>query len=287
MNSAYKIGVLDSGAGGLSVLSAIIKINPACEWHYFADDAFSPYGALPLNLMRQRVVEICLFLIDKGVDALVLACNTATVETISLIRSLPQVMAKNIEVVGVEPAIKPASVLGRGVVSVLATPVTCRSERLLNLVNTHQTTPYQDVSFQIIASHVLANAIDALPNSQCAVEQELARIKEVMDDVGSSVLVLACTHYPLIKRQFERLFDHNIHIIEPSQAVADQVFRCLSRVELVGGDLAREGYLTFYSSGSVLQVERLPNWLQSLLGEVCFQALSIHCQSASLIDKGI
>lgn len=268
---SLKIGVLDSGAGGLTVLSALLKSNRRYEYHYFADDAFSPYGSLSIESMCSRLEKICHFMIELGISVLVIACNTATLAAISYIRNLPFVLNNKLIVVGIEPAVKPAALmLQAGVVSVLATPVSCNSQRLKALIQYNlqieQTHSDASVEYHCIASHVLAKAIDELPYSHKIVEQELLRIKTVMESMDSRVLVLACTHYPLIKPMFEALFGGAISIIEPSQAVADRVF---DRIDL---ELNYDGLSVFqqdlylYSSGGDSKVDRLYSWLEELLG---------------------
>ena len=285
MKAKAKVGLLDSGAGGLTVLAAVIQQADVCDLHYFADDAFSPYGALPRKVMRQRVEKICLFLIEKGVNALVLACNTATVETIHMIRNMAQVKARGIVIIGIEPAVKPAALMQvNGVVTVLATPVTCQSERLQSLINNSQQVSSHSTRFQVLASDVLANAIDELPASQSLIEQELGRIKALMQDMKSTTLVLACTHYPLIKARFEQVCGPNVTIIEPSQAVAEQLCRRLPSIATKTKALKSQGVcqLVLYSSKDQKSVERLQAWLSSILGGGDFQSLDIELKLVKL-----
>jgi len=267
-----KVGVLDSGAGGLTVLSALLKSNHKYEYHYFADDAFAPYGNLTIDRMRTRLEKICRFMIKSGVNVLVIACNTATLSAISYIRNLPCVVDNKIIVVGVEPAVKPASLmLESGVVSVLATPVSCDSHRLRALIQNNlrieKSSSDAFVKYHCIASHILAKAIDELPNSQQVVEQELLRIKDILVSMNSKVLVLACTHYPLIMPMFESLLGPSISIVEPSQAVAD---RMLARIEQeldLEEAIESQQNLYLYSSARKADVVRLYSWLEDLLGQ--------------------
>ena len=278
-----KIGILDSGAGGLTVLAALIKSNKAYDYYYFADDAFAPYGSLSIDKIQQRVLSICDFLIDKGVTSLVIACNTATLEVIHLVRSCPKVIEKNILIVGIEPAIKPASLLDyQGVVCVLATPITCHSNRLQALIN-HASLDRvsQSSRYHCIASEVLANAIDALPGSGSRVDLELQRIRAIMAELDSRVLVLACTHYPLIKSMFEGLFDYPVQILEPSDAVARRVIDCLPSMHLGGHESLS---VSLYSSGDNQMESRLCAWLVVLLGESLYQRLSLAGESHLTLD---
>lgn len=290
MLETLKVGVLDSGAGGLTVLSAILKQKQNLEMHYFADDAFSPYGDLSVSDIQKRVINICDFLLDKGVIALVIACNTATLEAIDLIRDLPRVKENNIIVVGVEPAIKPASLLSfQGLVSVLATPVSCKSARLQRLIENNRQFPLVEddntiAGYQCIESNVLAHAIDAMPKSIAVVEQELQRIKGIMEALDSRILVLACTHYPLIKSMFDDLFEYPVSIIEPSEAVAQRV-HCLMTAchgERLLCKVDRSIQSAFlYTSGTDQSLAGLKGWLKGLLGDEFFESISLNMSTVS------
>jgi len=291
LSKTLKVGVLDSGAGGLTVLSAILGAKRNIELHYFADDAFSPYGSLSVSDIQDRVIKVCLFLINKGVSALVIACNTATLEAVSLVRCLPEVKENNIIVVGIEPAIKPASLLNaQGVVSVLATPVSCKSSRLQILIQNSMPNPSLSLTdskmgYHCIESDVLARAIDAMPEKLFVVEQELQRIKGIMQDLNSRVLVLACTHYPLIKSMFTDLFDYPISIIEPSEAVANRLFFLIDQSDNEGLLSTNKGYnqrVCLYSSGDCQALRRLTYWLKALLGGYVFDGLDLSLNTACI-----
>ena len=123
------IGVFDSGLGGLSVLAEIHRLLPHEKLIYVGDSANAPYGDHSADFVRERSRKITDFLLDKGVKAIVIACNTATAEAASLIRE-----TIDIPVIGLEPAIKPAAQLSKnGIIGVLATQRTINSERLLGL----------------------------------------------------------------------------------------------------------------------------------------------------------
>lgn len=284
-----KVGVLDSGAGGLTVLSALLKSSRAYEYHYFADDAFAPYGSLSIENMCTRLEKICHFMIESDISVLVIACNTATLAAITYIRNLPLVLSNKLIVVGVEPAVKPAGLmLETGVVSVLATPISCDSQRLKSLIQNNLQIEKANsdafVKYHCIASYVLAKAIDELPGSQQIIEQELLRIKEVMVSMDSRVLVLACTHYPLIKPMFESLFGQAISIIEPSQAVADRVFDRIDLELRVDSLSMTQQALYLYSSAGSNEVARLYAWLESLLGQASMARWKVYETSNCLLD---
>lgn len=284
MPDKLSVGVLDSGAGGLTVVAELLASDRQVEIHYFADHAFSPYGSLTVSDMRQRLMAICHFLIAKGISVLVIACNTATLEAISTIRNLSIIKDNNIVVVGVEPAVKPAAMLQtQGVISVLATPISCESQRLKSLIESAVSSSCLEgvspLNYHCIASDVLANAIDALPVSIKLVERELQRIKGLMQELDSYVLVLACTHYPLIKPMFDALFDRPVTIIEPSQAVATRVFSCIDNANLAVRSVNEGEEIYLYSSGDYQDAECLQGWLKVLLDNEQFEGLVFNLNS--------
>lgn len=121
------IGIMDSGVGGLSVFREIRKRLAQESYIYFADNAFCPYGEKDAELIRNRCRTIVEMLIDKGVEVMVIACNTATAAAIKQLRS-----EFSIPFIGMEPAVKPAALGTKTkVVGVLATAGTLKGSKYL------------------------------------------------------------------------------------------------------------------------------------------------------------
>lgn len=101
------IGIFDSGVGGLTVLSSIVnEISESVDYHYVADRLHAPYGSKSIEELLDRSRKITEFLITKGAALIVVACNTATTQVISVLRE-----EFSISFVGIEPAVKPAAQL--------------------------------------------------------------------------------------------------------------------------------------------------------------------------------
>ena len=113
-----RIGIFDSGSGGLSVLRELKKLLPQESYFYFSDNAHCPYGEKSPEYIQDRARFITNWALDKGADVIVVACNTATAAAIATLRAeYPQ-----IPFVGMEPAVKPAALGTKsGVIGVLAT----------------------------------------------------------------------------------------------------------------------------------------------------------------------
>ena len=116
------IGIFDSGSGGLSVLREILKILPEEKYFYYADNAYCPYGEKTPEFIQSRGREITDFLLGKGADIIVVACNTATAAAIATLRK-----EYPVKFIGMEPAVKPAALSSEsGVIGVLATAGTLK-----------------------------------------------------------------------------------------------------------------------------------------------------------------
>lgn len=215
-----KVGVIDSGAGGLTILNAIHKKQPYLDLVYLADDEFAPYGSKTILQLQDRLVKIGQFFENENVSAIVVACNTATVAAIDELR-----VSTLLPIIGVEPAVKPAFRISKQrKVAVLATPVTANSARLNELIELWQA----DSQVSIMSSNTLAFDIDGWPETQEKIEQTINQLSDEMLEKKIDTLVLACTHYPLVKHFFEKALGSECDIIEPSEGVTAQLIRRLS-----------------------------------------------------------
>lgn len=215
-----KVGVIDSGAGGLTILNAIHKKQPYLDLVYLADDEFAPYGSKTIAQLQERLIKIGQFFESEKVSAIVVACNTATVVAIDALRA-----STSLPIIGVEPAVKPAFRISKQrKVAVLATPVTAKSARLNQLIDLWKA----DSQVSIMSSDTLAFDIDAWPETQEKIEQTIQQLSDEMLEKHIDTLVLACTHYPLVKHLFEKALGSECDIIEPSEGVTAQLVRRLS-----------------------------------------------------------
>ena len=127
------IAVFDSGVGGISVLRQLRKLMPGERYLYFGDSGNAPYGSRPTAEVRNFAMQAGEHLMEQGIKALVVACNTATAAAIDTLRQA----YPNLIIVGIEPALKlAANRFPGGCVGVLATPVTLREEKFQHLVET-------------------------------------------------------------------------------------------------------------------------------------------------------
>ena len=214
------IGIFDSGSGGLSVYRELVKLLPQERFVYYSDNAHCPYGEKTALYIQRRARFITEFLLDKGADIIVVACNTATAAAIATLRA----EYPNVPFVGMEPAVKPAALGTRsGVIGVLATAGTLKGSKYLNTRGMYA----DDVRVvehvgQGFVELVEAGILDG-PQAESTVR---ASLQPLLDE-GADVVVLGCTHYPFLRPVIERIAGPGVQVIDPAPAVARQTLRLL------------------------------------------------------------
>ncbi|MEO7159884.1 MAG: glutamate racemase [Polaromonas sp.] len=220
------IGVFDSGIGGLSVLKALRAELPHEDFLYIADSGHAPYGERDEAHVLARSRAIVQHLVGQNVKALVIACNTATAAAIDLLRAeYPE-----LPIIGVEPALRPATRLSRTRrIGVLATRSLLSSARFKAL---HDTLAAQ-ATFVFQPCDGLADAIErstqamASPENATEIVAMCARYTSTMGVFGSKkgeidCLVLGCTHYPFASEQLRALLGPQVQFLDTGASVARQ-----------------------------------------------------------------
>jgi glutamate racemase len=230
------VGIFDSGVGGLSVLRHIRSQLPHEHLLYFADSGFAPYGDKSEDVLGERVLAVAAFLLERGVKALVVACNTATVAAIALLRE----RYPDLPIVGVEPGLKPAAAASRnGKIGVLATDATLGGDKFLQLRD--QISESSGARFLLQPCVGLADQIELGELDSDATSAMLARYIAPLLAEGADTLVLGCTHYPLVRASIERIIaqatDRPVTLVDTGDAVARQLARLLA----AAGTLRSEG----------------------------------------------
>ncbi len=227
MTADAPIGVFDSGVGGLSVLRHIRAQLPHEHLLYFADSAFAPYGDKTEQFVAERSLAIAGFLVAQGAKALVVACNTATVAAIKLLRA----HYPDMPIVGVEPGLKPGAAASRnGKVGVLATDGTLAGEKFQLLLG--QIGQASNAQFLLQGCTGLADQIEQGELDSDATDAMLRRYIVPLLDQGADTLVLGCTHYPLVQAAIEKIIAaataSDVVLVDTGEAVARQLARLLT-----------------------------------------------------------
>jgi len=215
------VGVFDSGLGGLSVLRALRAQVPDESIIYVADSLYAPYGERDDDFIADRTLAIGQWLVKQGAKVLVVACNTATAQSIALVRE-----QLSIPLIGVEPGIKPAAVQSKTrVAGVLATQVTLRSARFQALLERYAA----DCRFLCQPGHGLVQAIERCDVGSAELRALLDSYLQPMLDAGADTLVLGCTHYPFLDAAIRDIVGDRMTLIDTSVAIARQVERVLDQ----------------------------------------------------------
>jgi glutamate racemase len=256
------IGIFDSGVGGLSVLRHIRAQLPHEHLIYFADSGFAPYGAKPEQVVAERVLAIGDFFVQRGAKAIVVACNTATVAAIALLRERYPAMP----IVGVEPGLKPAAAASHsGTVGVLATEVTLSGKKFLLLRD--QIAESTGARFLLQPCHGLVDQIELGELDSEATTKLLHRYIAPLLAEGADTLVLGCTHYPLVQSSIERVIagctDRPVTLVDTGEAVARHLVRLLAAGGIARAASAEPARLDGYTSASSTA---LSSAFSSLLG---------------------
>ena len=241
-----QIGFFDSGIGGITVLHDALKMLPYEDYIYYADTLNVPYGSKSKDEVKKYIFDAVEFIVQKGVKALVIACNTATSVAIEDLRN-----KYNIPIIGMEPAVKPAVEKNENInkrVLVTATALTLKEEKLRNLIT------------KVDNEHI----VDLLPLP------ELVRFSERFDFSEETVLpylqeqllqydlnkyetiVLGCTHFSFYKDMFRKLLPSNVDIIDGNMGTVKNLKRTLEEIDSLSEG---SGKITFYNSGIEVQDE--------------------------------
>ena len=220
MNKRLRIGFFDSGIGGLSVLRHAPRRIADADYLYVADSAYAPYGRQDAQTVLQRSLAIAEFLVDQQVDAIVIACNTATAIAAEAVRA--QV---DVKVVAMEPAIKPAMLQSPNKrVAVLATASTLASERFLTLKQLHAAGAQV---FERACHHWVESLEDGRLDEQALLAMVSADLQTLVEQ-DVEAYILACTHFPFLAGQIAQVVGGAHKIVDPAPAVIEQLARCLA-----------------------------------------------------------
>ncbi|MCQ2151649.1 MAG: glutamate racemase [Bacteroidales bacterium] len=234
------IGVYDSGQGGKSVLQELVKLLPEEDFAYYADTRYCPYGPRPASEVIERACAVADFLIEKGCELIVVACNTATAAAIDHLRS-----HYSIPFIGMEPAVKPAVLQSKtGVVGVLATKGTFKGSLYLHTLAKFK----EDVKVIQQVGEGLVETVEKGVLDGPEVEALIHKCIDPMLEAGADHIVLGCTHYPFLQPVIERIAGEKVTIINPAPAVARQTKKILESIKGIEPSSGKKGSITYYSS---------------------------------------
>lgn len=223
-SNSLPIGVFDSGIGGTSIWKEIIKVLPTENTIYLSDSKNAPYG----EKSKEKIIELCIkntdFLLSQQCKLIVVACNTATTNAISFLRK-----SYSIPFIGIEPAIKPASIkTATGVVGILATKGTLNSELFA------KTSSSLDRNIKIV-EQIGTGLVELIETGKIGSEEMQTLLRRYINpllEANADCLVLGCTHYPYLIPQIRKIVGPDFPIIDSGEAVARQTKSILNKHRL-------------------------------------------------------
>lgn len=235
------IGVFDSGVGGTSIWKEIHTLLPNENTIYLADSKYAPYG----NKSKEKIVALSIknteLLLEKDCKLIVVACNTATTNTIKILRK-----TYAIPFIGIEPSIKPATLQTKTkVIGVLATKGTLTSELF------HKTTNLFAEGITVV-EQIGKGVVPLIENGKAQSEEMKSLLKtylKPMLDANIDCLVLGCTHYPYLIPILIDMLPKYIKIIDSGEAVARQTKTVLEQNNLLNPQVLKPK-IQFYSNSN-------------------------------------
>ncbi|MDE6686994.1 MAG: glutamate racemase, partial [Lachnospiraceae bacterium] len=242
-----RIGIFDSGIGGLTVLHRAVKSLPEEEYIFYADTEHAPYGIKDKAEIIGYSEAAVDFLIKKDCNIVLIACNTATSVAAGILRE-----EHDLPILGIEPAVKPAVEHGGGKrILVIATPLTIREEKLHRLVD--QVDEHHLVDLKALPK--LVEFAQAGEFESEAVKRYLHEELEGLHPAEYECVVLGCTHFNHFKTAIREMFGEDCAIIDGSEGTVRNLVATVRKKEfLSAGDLKIE----YYESGKrVMEQEKL------------------------------
>lgn len=267
------IGVFDSGAGGLTILSALLKELPRERFIYLGDTAHCPYGVRSDTEITELTLIACRFLIARGVKLIVIACNTASQAALSTLRAT----FPDLTFIGVVPAVKPAARLTRkGRIGIAATNQAAKAAYLRQLIDEFA----GGIEAFAVGCPDLVTLVERGQFDGPEVEETVRRVLQPVLAEDIDVLVLGCTHFPALHTIIERVAGPKVQIINSGQAIARRTRAVLEHLELLAPDTSiaqSNERLETWSSGD-------PAVFSSVATHIL--ALPVYVRQASLDTQG-
>lgn len=242
------IGFFDSGIGGITVLHEAMRLMPCGDYVYYADSDNAPYGIKPKDEVTALVLSAVDFIAARGVDAVVIACNTATSVAIETLRS-----RYLIPVIGMEPAIKPAVEKNEKLhkrVLVTATPLTLKEEKLRNLIARVDNEHVVD----LLPLPGLVKFAEDFRFDDAEVRSYLEHELSAVDVSLYGTVVLGCTHFIYFRQLLKKMLPGTIDIIDGNAGTVRNLKNILEEKKIpVNGS----GAVTYYASGRLVEDREL------------------------------
>lgn len=266
MTASQPIGIFDSGIGGLTVAQAIVRQLPNENIVYFGDTAHLPYGDKSTSAIQAYAIKITDLLLKQQCKMILIACNSASTAAYDLVKEYTA--SKAIVMNVIDPLVYHLR--------------DSHANKHLGLIGTRQTVSSDiykkkienlncGISLSSRATNLLASAIEEFGNSN-AIDGLLTEYLSHTTLHNLDALILACTHYPVVKKKIEQYFNHQLEIIDPSDIVAHAVKKRLTEEHLLNstGTGSKHFYISDYTESfaagtkiffdETINLEHYPLW---------------------------
>jgi glutamate racemase len=265
MQKANPIGVFDSGYGGLTVLKEIVKKLPHYDYIYLGDNARSPYGTRSYETVYHYTLECVKWFFDQGCSLVILACNTASAKALRTIQQndLPKI-APDKRVLGViRPTAEIIGILSNSKsVGILATSGTVASDSYpIEIAKLSPTVKVYQEACPMWVPLVENNEYNS-PGADYFIRKNIHNIFENGKDID--VLLLACTHYPLLREKIEEYLPYEVKLLSQGEIVADSLKNYLERHPEIETLCSKNSLRKFYTTDSI---EDFDNHASTFFGE--------------------
>lgn len=264
-----RVGLLDSGIGGLSILRAVRAALPQLDLIYVADQLHLPYGPRRLEEVQGFTEAISRYLAAQDVAAVVIACNTASAAALHYLRRVMPEMP----FIGLEPAVRPAAQnTHHGKIAIIATQATFQGQLYNSLLERYAT----DVN---VIARAAPELVMLAERGGPWTAEDYALAAEILRDVresGADQLVLGCTHFPFVAPLIQAAVGEHVTLIDPAPAIARQVARVLGEQGNLPPQDAASGTVRYFTTGEPAyfagQITRLLDQTTPLIGRLVWEA---------------
>jgi glutamate racemase len=243
------IGVFDSGYGGLTILSEIRKVLPEYDFIYLGDNARAPYGNRSYDVVYDFTLEAVNFLFEKGAPLVIIACNTASAKALRSIQQndLPKISSEKRVLGVIRPSTEEIGALTK-----------TKHVGILGTTGTIQSGSYEIELKKFapeirVIQHACPMWVPLIENNR---HNSLAGKMFIEEDVNAlmdkdpliDTIILACTHYPVIKKQIEEIIGNEVKVVSQGPIVADKLADYLIRHPEIESQLSREATIKYFTT---------------------------------------
>lgn len=228
------IGIFDSGIGGLTVAHAIHRLLPKERIIYFGDTIHLPYGDKSADAIRYYSLTISKFLLEQNCKMIIIACNSASSAAYDVLLNFFEGKALFVNVV--DPLVQSVIQQGFQHVGVIATKATINSSIYRNKIKSFN----QKTRVSQLATPLLAPMIEEGFYSGTISESIIVNYLSQPELQGIDALLLACTHYPLIKKEIQTYYGSRVAILDSTDVVKDEVYQLLASEHLLSEEKKEE-----------------------------------------------